>query len=49
VLPDTRWFEAIIAAVERYEKTAAAMAGRYATAIEGMPMTERIETEMVVA
>ena len=47
VFPDPRWFAAIVATVERFEKTAEEMTGRYRVAATGLPMTERIvETEM---
>jgi len=48
VFPDDRWFHAIILAASVFELTAADMIARYNTAVEGLPMTERIETEMVI-
>jgi hypothetical protein len=49
VLPDQRWFDAIVAAVTQFEKTAAEMTAAYEDAIFGMPMTERIvELEMTL-
>jgi len=48
VLPDPRWFEAIIAAVEKFEETAAQMVNAYNEATQGMPDTERLDLEMVI-
>lgn len=49
VEPDERWHEAIVAAVEQFEETAAQMVAAYQTAIEGRPTTERvIDLEMVL-
>jgi hypothetical protein len=49
VLPDPRWHEAIVAAVEQFERTAAEWTEAYDAAIEGLPTTERvIEMEMVI-
>jgi hypothetical protein len=49
VFPDSRWFEVIIAAVERFEKTSAEMIATYNARAEGLPRTERvIELEMVI-
>ena len=45
VLPDERWFEAIIAAVEAFEVTAFEMAADYALATEGLAMTERLSLD----
>lgn len=44
VLPDPDWFDAIIAAVEAFEKNAAAMVAEYGTRVVGLPMTERVDT-----
>lgn len=41
VLPNARWSDAIKAALDQYETTAAAMLAAYPTAIAGAPMTER--------
>lgn len=47
VLPDERWFEAIVAAVRAFEEASAEMASTYLTRVEGLPETERlIEQEM---
>lgn len=49
VLPDDRWFAAIVAAVTQFEETAAQMVADYETATAGLPKTERaIELEMVI-
>jgi hypothetical protein len=50
VLPDERWFEAIIEAVEMFEKAAEQMFDAYNKAVEGLPVTERViyNEEMVV-
>ena len=48
VLPDSRWFEAIIAAVQRFEETATRMAADYEEATIGMPDTQRLDLEMVI-
>lgn len=49
VLPDQRWFDAITAVVEQFEKTAADMVAAYQQATEGLPATERvIEQELVI-
>jgi hypothetical protein len=45
VLPDPAWQDAIVAAVEQFEATAAEMVAEYAALTEGLPATERI-TEM---
>ncbi|HKS46732.1 MAG TPA: YqaJ viral recombinase family protein [Amycolatopsis sp.] len=42
VFPDPAWQEAIVAAVEQFEVTAAQMAEDYQTKTEGLPATERI-------
>ena len=47
VFPDERWFEAITAAVEQFERAAEEMVSIYFSEVEGLPMTERIvEMEM---
>lgn len=43
VFPDERWFAAIKEAVHTFEQTAAQMVAQYATAVAGLPATERIE------
>jgi YqaJ-like viral recombinase domain len=43
VLPDLLWFDAILAAAEKFEKTAGEMAERYAEATRGLPTTERVD------
>lgn len=48
VLPDPRWFEAIIAATQKFEDTASQMAHTYQEATYGMPDTERLDLEMVI-
>lgn len=49
IYPEQRWFDAIIAAVEQFEQTAAGMVAAYNQAVEGRPMTERIvEAEMTL-
>lgn len=49
VLPDHRWFTAIINAAEKFERTAGEMVDTYARLTEGLPMTERaVEQEMVI-
>ncbi len=48
VLPDQRWFDAIVAAVAQFEKTAEQMISDYLTAVDGLPQTERaLELEMI--
>ncbi len=49
VFPDPAWQDAIIAAVEQFELTAAEMIQEYAALTEGLPCTERIVyQEMVI-
>ena len=48
VHPDQRWFAAITAAVTAFEQTAERMVHDYREAIQGRPMTERIDLEMVI-
>jgi hypothetical protein len=49
VLPDDRWFEAIVAAVKQFEITAAEMVAAYHPATEGLAPTERaVDLEMVI-
>jgi hypothetical protein len=49
VLPDLRWFAAIVQAVQQFEHAAAEMVERYTEATKGLPLTERVETEMVIS
>jgi len=42
VYPDQRWFDAIVEAVEQFERTAAQMVADYAAAVTDLPTTERI-------
>jgi len=46
VLPDPAWHEAIIAAAEQFETTAAEMVADYATKTKGLPATERTSDYM---
>lgn len=50
VHPDPEWAAAITAAVIAFEQTAAQMVADYATAVDGLPMTERqtYDLEMVI-
>ncbi|TDE03434.1 lambda exonuclease family protein [Jiangella asiatica] len=48
VTPDPRWFDAILAAVETFEQTAAEMVARYQAAVAGLPATERGTYEMEI-
>lgn len=49
VLPDHRWFDAIIAAVEQFEANSAEMVAAYNALTDGMPMTQRVvEMEMIL-
>lgn len=43
VLPDEKWQKAIIEAVTTFEETAAQMLEAYAVAVDGSPLTERID------
>lgn len=43
VLPDPRWHEAILAALEIFEAHAADAIARYTAAVAGLPPTERID------
>ena len=43
VLPDDRWFDAILKAVSAFEHTADEMMTAYHAATRGMPATERVE------
>lgn len=47
VLPDPRWHEAIVTAVEKFEQTAEAMVADFRALTHGLPATERVvEMEM---
>lgn len=48
VEPDERWQAAIVAAVEKFETTAAEMVAAYSKATEGLAQTERVELEVVI-
>ena len=48
VLPDPKWFAAIIGAVEAFESAASDMVARYTAAVEGLPLMKRPVTEMVI-
>jgi hypothetical protein len=48
VLPDPDWHEAIAAACQQFEKTAAEQAAAYEQATKNMPATERVEMEIVI-
>lgn len=49
ILPDPRWAEAIVAAVEQFEKTSEQMVSDYLERVDGLPTTERpIDLEMVI-
>lgn len=49
VRPDSQWFEAIIAAVEKFEENSAEMIAVFKAETEGFPMTERsVDQEIVV-
>lgn len=42
VTPDERWFDAIVLAVNTFERAAEQMADKYLKAVEGLPATERV-------
>lgn len=48
VHPDPRWQEAIVAAVEQFETTAADMVAAYTQATKGLPITQRADLEMSI-
>jgi len=48
VYPDPKWFGAIVAAVDTFEKTAAGMLAAYEAATAGLPTTERINLDEMV-
>lgn len=45
VLPDPEWHEAIVAAVDAFEKSAEALVGEYRAKSTGLPATERIPND----
>lgn len=45
VTPDLSWQAAILAAVEALEESAADMTARYHAAVEGLPITERVDRD----
>lgn len=45
VTPDLSWQAAILAAVEALEESAADMTARYHSAVEGLPITERVNRD----
>lgn len=47
VLPDPAWHAAIVAAVARFETTAAEMVAAYTAATDGLPITDRIDFNIV--
>lgn len=47
VEPDLRWSDAIVAAVEHFERSAAEMISAYHAAVEGLPQTERFEDVVI--
>ncbi len=48
VTPDSRWFDAILAAVQRFEETAEQMVNTYQEATHGLPDTQRLDLEVVI-
>lgn len=48
VLPDPAWQEAIVAAVAKFETTAAEMVAAYNQATEGLPPTERLDLDVEI-
>lgn len=48
VTPDTRWHDAIVAAVNAFEDAALTMRNRYDHAVEGLAATERVDYDMEV-
>lgn len=49
VTPDPRWQEAIVAAVENFERAVEQMASDYLAAVDGLPATERVtDLELVI-
>lgn len=48
VTPDPVWFDAIRAAVEAFEASVTATVDAYLTAVDGLPLTERPDLDMVI-
>lgn len=48
VLPDPRWHKAIIAAAEAFEASVTALVADYNKRVEGLPVPERIDLEVVI-
>lgn len=48
VYPDAAWFDALIAAAERFEREAQEITDAYFRGVAGMPETERLEMDMVI-
>lgn len=48
VYPDERWFDAIRAAVEAFERDVTETVDDYYDAVAGLPMTERLPEDMVI-
>lgn len=48
IYPDQAWHDAIVAAVTEFEKNSAEMTNKYLAAVEGLPLTERIEMDVVI-
>jgi predicted phage-related endonuclease len=48
VLRDPLWSKVIVAAVKHFEETAREMESAYRSAVKGLPMTERLDLEIVV-
>jgi hypothetical protein len=49
VYPDPKWFDAIVAAVAKFEEAVALMVATYEARTLGLPLTERVtEMEIVI-
>lgn len=48
VVPDERWFEAILEAVAKFERTVEQMCSDYYEKVAGLPATERIERGEII-
>lgn len=48
VYPDIKWFEAITAALAKFEENAAAMVSDYLAAVDGLPVAEWIDYDLEV-
>ena len=48
VYPDIKWFEAITAAVAKFEETATRMTSDYLAAVDGFPLAERVDYDLEV-